>query len=466
MTAGLLDRVRAAWSDSLVRNSLLLMLGTVLTAGLGFLFWTLAARAWPAEQVGSAAAAVAAATAVSLLVHLGPAAALIERLPRHEGTAAWGARVWTVTIGTTVLSAVLAAAVLALARVLPERAGAAIGGTASTGVDAALVVLGCAAWSGSNVLFYAFVAARRADRTAWLQTVVSVLKLVLLVLFWAGVGGALAGAGVAGGAGGQRAILAAWTLSAAAGLLLGLVREFRLAGHPLGRPRLVLPGGGAWRSVTGHHFTSVGAVLTPYLLPPLVAALVSPTDNAYFYLTWMLGSLFFMVSPSVAASLFAEGVHEPAAIGSAVRRTARLTALLLVGPVMVAVAGGHLVLSVFGADYAANGYLLLVLLVVSTVPDAVTNIAVGLFRATGQLGRSTVLNTGMAAVTLVGSAVLTPRLGIEGVGVAWLVAQTAGALWVLPRLRAVLRTAPAAGAAGPGAPASAGSRTVTEAARP
>jgi O-antigen/teichoic acid export membrane protein len=438
-----IGRVRAAWSDSLVRNSLLLMLGTVLTAGLGFGFWTLAARAYPAEQVGAAAAAVAAATAISLLVHLGPAAALIERLPRHQGTEAWGRRVWTVTIGTSVLSALLAAAVVAVAGDSP-----ALGGAAGSGVDAVLVVLGCAAWSGSNVLFYAFVAARRSDRTALLQAVVSVLKLVLLMLFWAGVGGALLG----GAGGGQRALLAAWSLSAVVGTAVGLAREFRRAGLPLGPPRLVLPGRGAWRSVVGHHLTSVGAVLTPYLLPPLVAVLVSATDNAYFYLTWMLGSLFFMVSPSVAASLFAEGVHAPAEIGAAVRRTARLIALLLVGPVLVALAGGRLVLGVFGADYARNGYLLLVLLVVSTVPDAVTNIAVGLFRATGRLGRSTVLNTGMAAVTLVGSALLTPVLGIDGVGVAWLLAQTAGALWVLPALLAVLR----AGSPAPAEPTPAG----------
>jgi O-antigen/teichoic acid export membrane protein len=81
--------------------------------------------------------------------------------------------------------------------------------------------------------------------------------------------------------------------------------------------------------------------------------------------------------------------------------------------------------------------------VLSTAPDAVTNVAIGLFRATGELWRSTVLNIGMAVVTLVASAVLMPRMGIEGVGVAWLGAQVLGTIWVLPRLRTLLREAAA-----------------------
>jgi O-antigen/teichoic acid export membrane protein len=422
----LLSMVRNGWSDPLLRGSLYLMIGTVLTGGLGFVFWTLAARTNSATDVGLAASAVAAATAISLAVHLGPAALLIERLPRHEGTPRWGQLIWTTTLGTTVISAVLAAGALVLLD-----GSAAMGELTLTSAGGLLTVAGCAAWSGSNVLLYAFVGARRSDQTAASQALISVLKLVLLA--------ALALTALDG----VTALVSAWSLSAVLGMTVALGWQVHRVGQRLGRPRFVRPTSAASRSMVGHHLTSAGGVLTPYLLPPLVAATLSAADNAYFYLTWMLGSLFFMVSPSISASLFAEGVRNPAGLPAAVRSTARLITLLLAGPVVITLVFGHLILSVFGADYAREGYLLLVLLVLSTAPDAVTNVAIGLFRATGELWRSTVLNIGMAVVTLVASAVLMPRMGIEGVGVAWLGAQVLGTIWVLPRLRTLLREAAA-----------------------
>ena len=49
--------------------------------------------------------------------------------------------------------------------------------------------------------------------------------------------------------------------------------------------------------------------MTALVLPVLVVLRLGVTLNAYFYITWMVGGVFFMVSPSVAAALFAEGVR-------------------------------------------------------------------------------------------------------------------------------------------------------------
>jgi len=62
----------------------------------------------------------------------------------------------------------------------------------------------------------------------------------------------------------------------------------------------------------------------------------------------------------------------------------------------------------------------------------VSNVAVVICRVTQRLGYSTALNLGILAMTLVGAWVFMPRLGIAGVGVAWLGAQTIGAIASLP----------------------------------
>jgi O-antigen/teichoic acid export membrane protein len=182
----------------------------------------------------------------------------------------------------------------------------------------------------------------------------------------------------------------------------------------------------------GQHLTSVGGAVTPLVLPVLVVLRLGVTLNAYFYITWMLGGIFFMVSPSVAAAVFAEGVRARSDLRGAVAKALRVSTIMLAPPMVVMIAGGRLLLGLFGASYAAAGYGLLILLAVSAVPDAVSNVAVAICRVTRKLRYSAVLNLGILAVTLAGAWVLMPPLGIVGVGVAWLGAQTLGAVASLP----------------------------------
>jgi hypothetical protein len=107
-------------------------------------------------------------------------------------------------------------------------------------------------------------------------------------------------------------------------------------------------------------------------------------------------------------------------------------ATLLIPAMMVMIIGGRFILGLFGVAYAVAGYSLLIVLAISAIPDAVSNVAVAVFRVTQRLGYSTVLNLGILVMTVAGAWVLMPRLGITGVGVAWLGAQTVGAIASLP----------------------------------
>jgi hypothetical protein len=198
------------------------------------------------------------------------------------------------------------------------------------------------------------------------------------------------------------------------------------------RRLLALPGADSVFHLLGQHLTSVGGAVTPLLLPVLVVLRLGVTQNAYFYITWMLGAAFFMVSPSVAQAVFAEGVRAHSDLRSVVGKALRVIALLLVPAMVIMIVGGRFILGLFGASYAAAGYGLLVLLAISALPDAVSNIAVVICRVTLRLRYSTVLNLSILVMTLVGAWVLMPPLGIAGVGVAWLGAQTVGAIASLP----------------------------------
>ena len=66
------------------------------------------------------------------------------------------------------------------------------------------------------------------------------------------------------------------------------------------------------------------------------------------------------------------------------------------------------------------------------MPDAVSNVAVAICRATNRLGYSASINLGILAFTVISAWLLMPRLGLLGVGIGWLSAQVLSALGCIP----------------------------------
>jgi hypothetical protein len=433
---GYLHRVR---SDSLVRNSLYLMSSTVVTAGLGYLFWALAAHAFTRRDVGIGSAVISLCSTAALLTYLGSSALLIERLPGSERSSKWTAVLVRVCLATAGVTAVATAATVPVLLTSHDYRL-----FFSAAPPILVAVVGAAAWTLVNLLGAAFIAARRAGRLLSLQTLISTAKVVFLIPL------AAAGVGAAG-------LVEAWVASAVLGVGVGavwLVPGMQLGRRPGLRPHrraAVAPESRARqyrrpshrrtpaplsshsvRHLLGQHLTSVGGAVTPLLLPVLVVLRLGVTQNAYFYITWMMGAAFFMVSPSVASAVFAEGVRVRSGLRSAVTKALQVILVLLAPAVAVMIVGGKFILGLFGPSYAAAGYGLLILLAISALPDAVSNVAVVICRVTQRLRYSTVLNLAILFMATIGAWVLMPSLGIEGVGVAWLGAQIIGAIASLP----------------------------------
>jgi O-antigen/teichoic acid export membrane protein len=434
-----LGYVQRARTDSLVRNSLYLIASTAVTAGLGYLFWAIAAHVFSSRDVGISSAVISLCSTVALLTYLGSSALLIERLPGSEYSSEWNTilvRICLTTAGVTILAT--AAVVPLMARSAEYRS------YFDNVTTTAVAVIGAAAWTLVNLFGSAFIAARRSGRFLSIQALVSVAKLLFIFPL------AAVGAGVVG-------LPAAWVGSAVVGVCVGAVwlipgmglgrrpgyrSRRRSATAPMAGPsihrrarhrrRRGPPAAASVRGLLGQHLTSVGGAVTPLVLPVLVVLRLGVTPNAHFYITWMVGGAFFIVSPAVAWALFAEGVRTRSDLRNVVVKALRVIAAILVPAMVIMIVAGKLILGLFGAPYAAAGYMLLILLAVSAIPDAVSNVAVAVCRVTHRLAYSTVLNLGILTMTLVAAWILMPRLGIAGVGAAWLGAQVVGAVASMP----------------------------------
>jgi len=420
--------VQVARDDSLVRNSLYMMSATVATAVLGYIFWIVAARVFSTAQVGIASAVISLCSTVALLTYLGPAAMLVERLHTYEQPARWNSFIVRTCAATAAVTAAVAAVMIPL--IAHAKGYGAYFGAAGAAV---LAVTGASVWTVVQMYCSAFIAARRADGMFAVQGLISLFKVLLVVPLCA------AGLGAPG-------IVIAWVASSVIGAAAGAFwllpriepgaapaeaagkqpgRRARHARRPRKRADYV-------SHLVGQHLTSVGGQMTPLLLPVLVVARLGPGRNAYFYITWMIGSVFFMVSPSISQALFAESVRDDAGLRPTVVKAFRIAAFLLIPAIVVMVAGGKLILAIFGQPYVSAGYGLLVLLAISAMPDAVSNVAVAICRATNRLGYSASINLGILAVTVVSAWLLMPRFGLLGVGIGWLAAQVLSALACIP----------------------------------
>lgn len=403
--------------DSLARNSVLIMASTVGTSGLGYLYWMVAARELPRPAIGTATALISAATVVSMVANLGLGHMFIQRLPGSPA-AAWSRIVGAgLLLGCAATAAAAIAAVLVLPR-LERNFGFLDGPVAAAGLVATAVAL-----TASMLLDYVFVAHRASQGMLWRNLALAVGKVAALL--------GLSAAGLSGSA----TVVLAWTVPSLA--VTGVTLRWSLSRlRPGCRLGGALGGAGLARelahvrgSLTGHHLINLAQAGPSALLPVLVTARLGAADNTHFYMAWMTASVLFMVSPAVAAALYAERTN--AAGRSASLPRASLVTLVVIGlPAAALFLFGGRILSLFSPGYATGGGPLLKLLVLAALPDAITNLAVAHWRSQHRLRRCLRLNLLMAAACLTLTWLWLPSYGIEATGFAWLAGQSAGALVV------------------------------------
>ncbi|HZU12936.1 MAG TPA: polysaccharide biosynthesis C-terminal domain-containing protein [Chloroflexota bacterium] len=423
--------LRRAHSMSLLRNSVYIMATTATTSFLGFFYWMAAARGYPAHDVGLTSALITAMSLASSIANVGIPTAIIQVLPRRESRHAWS-RTVNGALLTGTLSALLVGLAVAVGLPVLAHQFAVLQRSQiyfwSFVVSVPLMSLG-------TIIDNLFIAERSAGKMLVRNTFFGVLKLGLVIAF------VVLGAPFFG-------IFLSWVLGLAAGALLAfavlipqLHRGYTLSIEGLGEMRSIVG------PLAGNYVINLGYMIPFYLLPVAVTVRVSPTANAYFYTTYMLAGAAFLISPSVSSSLLAEGSYAEQSLMSQVRTSFLVIGALLIPVGLVLLLAGRQVLSFFGPLYSSHGFPLLVILVISTIPEAVTNVYMSVLRVRHLLRYGAVYNTVLATLILVFAWILLPHFGIVGVGMGWLIAQLLGTvvaaihvLWDLSR-RAKLRPA-------------------------
>ncbi len=407
--------VRQHLSIPLFANAYALVTNQVLAAGLGILYWALAARLYPVAVVGENSALISSIVFLAMFAELSMKGAMTRFVPRG------GKSTTRLILGTVLANVLLGLAVsgflLTIGRRLPLTASL----LESTDLPAAWLIIFAISWTLFYVQDGILIGMRQAKWVVVKNILYSLTKIGLLVVFLR----SMTSYGLA----------AAWFLPApffiiAFGALIFWRFMPRHQAQDLAHTKRV-----TWqellKSITGDHVGTILAEAAVRVLPLVVLAFLGAEATAYFNQAWIIAATFQAIATNMASSFIVEASADMQQISLNSRRILGQMLLLIVPAVLVMCLGARLVLYIFGKDYSEQSFSVLRWLVVATIPYMFNAWYLGYARVLCKVGSILAVQGAQLILTVGASYLLLPRYGIDGIGLAWLAAQTLIALGVL-----------------------------------
>jgi O-antigen/teichoic acid export membrane protein len=380
------------------------MLSSVATAGLGMLFWAVAAREFDPAEVGRASAGSSAMLLLATLGQFSLTSVFARVLPTMARD-----RVRFLSAGY---------ALVAIASLLLT-AGFFAGGLgdeimAARPVTVLVFGLGVAATAISVVQDSALVALGRAGWVPAKNTALALARITLLPI--------LAGTSL------PAPIVTAWAVPTVVAVVVpGIMLPGRCdparvesAGDAAAPPPREIV-----RLIGGQYANGVVTAVTLFSPPVLVTSVLGPEANAAFFLPWTIATALLGLLWNVVVPFVVEAGAGREDLGANVRLMIRTGTLITVGGAAALLLLGPVLLVVAGSDYAAGGTPVLRLLA-AALPFA----AIGTYFNAAELLRlrssGTLLTKIIAAVLFLGGAVPAMHAtGVAGAAAAYLFSQVA-----------------------------------------
>ncbi len=411
-----------ALRNPLYRSGYALIANVVGTTVVGIGYWAVAAHFYSREQVGQASALVAALVVVSNFAQLNLAYTLPRFLPRAGRRAG---RLISYGYGASSATALVigVAFIIVLPRLSPQWHYLASSAQLSIGFVAAAVVWGIFALQDAALL-----GLHRPSIVPIENFVYGVAKLLVLFALISLLP--------------RTGVFIAWIIPLAINVPAVnwlIFHRYVPRSENSGAVATVEP-----REIIGFTMVDyVGNVLNQSagnLLPLLVLTVLGASANASFYVAWTVTTGLSLLALSFATSLLVEGSARPDKLAELTKGVTLRTLVVTVSGAAVLGLGSHLVLAIYGHGYAARAAVLLGLLAAGSVFYGLLAIVFSIDRIVGRVGRATATRLGMAVVTLAGSWLLLRRMGINGVGVAWLAGNFVIAMVRVPTIVSAMRS--------------------------
>lgn len=181
-----------------------------------------------------------------------------------------------------------------------------------------------------------------------------------------------------------------------------------------------------------HHLLNLVLLVPPLVLPLLVTVQLSATENAWFYVSFMLANLVFSLTYALSTVLYAISSAQPSLLARNIRLTLGLAFITSLGANVILQPGAGVLLGVFGHVYAAQAAWCLRLLSLAVFPLIIISHYVALCRIQQRMTSVMLPVTIGALIELVGAAIGARLGGLTGVSLGWLTGLILEALYMAP----------------------------------
>jgi len=389
-------------NDSLYRNSVYLMLGTLIMSILGFVFWMIGARLFTTEQVGLATTIISAMNLITSFSLLGLGTGLIRYLPTAEDK---DKKINTGFSLVAIVTIMISALFLIFIRTFSPK----LIFVHDNIILAFAFIFFMVFFSWNSLIDSVFIAYRSAKFILLKNTIFSSLKILLLFAFvWLGAYG----------------IFTSWMISMIIGFLavyLVLIYKFDYKPNFVFYDSIIKKIG---KYSFGNYVAGFIGGLPTLLLPLLILNKLGAETSAYYYMAMMIAALLFVIPSATSNSLFAEGSHNEKHLKVQIKKAVKIISLILIPGILITIFLGKYILLLFGHQYSVEGFRFLQIIALSGVFIGINSIFGTLLRVKKKI-KSLIFISIFNAILILGLSYLFMNngLGLLGIGYAWLIGQ-------------------------------------------
>ncbi len=409
----IIEKFKKHWSDPLYRNSYYLMGNSIVGSALGFIFLMVVAKFYDAAELGLAVALISSAGIVTSISRLGLDVSIVRYLSKEKDKKG--------LINTCLTIVGIASFVIAIVFLLGlDLWGRKLDFVKGSWLYICAFVVFTTIFGLLPIVNNVFVAMRDTKYALIQNTIFAGLKIplpIVLAPIFATFG-----------------IFGAWGLSLTAAILIGLFFFMRRAvpgyvPYPEFKKEKAKE---IFHFSAGNYVVNLFAGAPTFVLPLIILHFLAPEENAYYYVSFAIASLLFVIPGAFSMSLFAEGSFKEEKFFHNLKRAMMHTYIFLLPAIIAVALLGKWVLLIFGAEYSKSGYLLLMLLAGSGIFVGLNSFYGTYLRIRLRIREMVVVYV-LLALGILGVAttlLATTEMGIMAVGFAYLGTQGAFSLYV------------------------------------
>lgn len=400
------------YTDTMLKNSIYLIMTNLSSLAIGFAFWMIATRFYTPSDIGMISAILSSMMLISIISSVGLPMAMTLYLPVNTKNA-----------GRIINSCLIVGIIVSMTFSLIFILGVNIWAPKLVPVLGSLVlmVIFIATTTMTTVSLFMggiFTAGRRSSFHMIKENIFGIVKIILLML--------LSSFGAIG-------IFMSWSIGLIIAITIGFFLMFKLWKYT---PILVIDPiiKSMARFSIGNYVAGIFYNIPKFIFPILIVNLLSAESAGYFFIAMAIAGVFYGIPEAIAGPFLAES-SDKEKFWNNVYKVIKFDMYLLIPGLILLMIFGKFALTMFNPTYAEHSFNTLIILSWVSIPLSLITTFNMVRNAQKKVVAAIKIDAAVTIMTLILSIYLMRIWSIEGIAISYLFANTLVAVIIILRIK-------------------------------